>query len=224
MTPSDEQASVFALRGVAGHRFRLPDSEFMPGQTARITCASQDERLWVWKTLTGVSPPVKGNLIIRGRSLYRASAAERPALLREIGWVPQDGGLVSNLKTWENLILPVSYHKGTAAAELEEEVTRLFARLAVTGPALRALMSCLPDRLHPLEQRWIATVRAMLMRPDIIVYDAPFSGVERDHAQTLLRLITDFHRENPARVSVFLLPNEPFSERVPADVTYAVES
>jgi phospholipid/cholesterol/gamma-HCH transport system ATP-binding protein len=223
MTKSSPQA-VLSLQDVAGERFRVGDCGIERGQTARFMCSSQDERHWIWSTLTGVRAPEHGTVRVLGGALYKTGAHDMLALLGRVGWVPQDGGLISNLKAWENLILPVSYHKGRTAAQVEQDVVRIFSELEVSTDRLSGMMGRLPDRLSLLERRWIATARAMLMQPDIMVYDAPFSGVERADATRLLNAIMKFHGASSTHTSVFLLPNETFSDRVPSDVTITLEN
>ena len=212
------------LKDVASVSFRVPLCEALPGQVLRFTCAVQEEREQLWNLLTGLQSPRRGHVRLVGQDLYALGEHERLVLFQRVGVVSHDGGLISNLKVWENIVLPLWYHRGTAAPEIEQRVVALFRELGLEDEALLGLMRRLPDQLSAVERRWVATVRAMLMEPDIMFYDAPFIGVEREAAARLLRLMVQFHRAHAERVSVFLLPDEPFSERVPADTTIALES
>ena len=63
--------------------------------------------------LTGRLPPASGRLCLLGEDLYAAPREKALALFREVGIVREGGGLVSNLRAWENILLPVSYHAGS---------------------------------------------------------------------------------------------------------------
>jgi len=191
----------------------------LPGQILRFICSVQEEREQLWRVLTAAEAPRRGGVQIAGRDPFALGERERLGLFQRIGTVAHDGGLIGNLRAWENVLLPASYHRTRGIAEIEAGVVALFGEFGVEGESLRGLMRRLPDRLSPIERRWVAIARAITMEPDIIIYDAPFTGVEREAAARMLRALLQFHRERADRVSVFLLPEESFSERVPADLT-----
>ncbi len=217
-------APTLQLDKLAAPSFGALSCAIAPGEIVRFTCAVQEEREQLWALLTASQLPRRGHVQLMGQNLFALSVREQLALFQRVGAVPQDGGLVSNLKAWENIVLPVGYHRGVDPSMVEDKVVAIFRELGLDNNAMRGLMRRLPDQLSLLERRWVAVARAMLMEPDIMIYDAPFTGVEREAAARLLRLMIAFHRARPERVSVFLLPDEPFSERVPADTTIALES
>jgi phospholipid/cholesterol/gamma-HCH transport system ATP-binding protein len=211
------------LEKVATQTFRDLSCRVSAGQRVRFMCAVHEQREELWRVLTGTSPR-SGQVALAQRDLSALTQQERFALLQQIGTVPHDGGLISNLKAWENVVLPVWYHRGTKAIEIERPVAAIFRDLGLDGDAVRDLMRRLPDQLNLTERRWVAIARAMIMDPHIMIYDAPFTGVEREAATRMLKVMLDFHRARADRVSLFLLPDEPFSERVPTDITVALES
>ena len=224
MSGAPAPIATLQVDDVAAATFHALSCDIMAGQVARFTCAVQAQREELWALLTGLQRPRHGRISWAGQDLYALPGRERLRLFQRVGAVPHDGGLISNLRAWENIVLPVWYHRGIDVSRAEAEIVRIFRELGLENESIRRLMRCLPDPLSAGERRWVAIARAMLMEPDIMVYDAPFTGVERDAAARLLRLIVQFHRARTERVSVFLLPDESFSERVPADITIALET
>ncbi len=216
-------ASILQFDGVATEAIPPFSGAVPAGATARVVCALHESHRELATVLSGLQPPRLGRLRVFGDDMYRLSSSARLALFQRIAVVPRDGGFISNLKVWENVALPAWYHRAAPIAEIEARMTALFGELEIGGSALRALMAKLPDQLTVYEQRAAAFVRAMAMEPDIIVYDAVFAGLDRQAAGRLLRSVQTFHGASANRVSLLLLPDEPFSERVPAEVTITPE-
>ena len=119
MTPTTKPSApelAMQLGAVAGSSFRALSSDIAPGCVVRFTCVVEAQRHQLWSMLTGSTPPQRGQMYMFGQDFFAASEHERLALCRRVGVVPYDGGLISNLKAWENIVLPVSYHRGTSVA------------------------------------------------------------------------------------------------------------
>ena len=147
---------------------------------------------------------------------YRVIAA-RPELktellrrLREsapLAVVAPRGGLIGNLKVWENLVLPVQYHAGAFAAPLralEARAGRLFRALGVAQERFVELCGLLPERLTEYERRLAAFVRGVLAEPEIMVYDGLFDGIARNEAHKAARFDPLFLRHFPFRTAVYV--------------------
>jgi phospholipid/cholesterol/gamma-HCH transport system ATP-binding protein len=88
---------------------------FESGGTAKILFDSEDRKNILFGLLAGLQRPEAGRILFFGEDLFAHEENERLALFRRIGVVPAHGGLISNLKAWENLLLPAWYHRGLTA-------------------------------------------------------------------------------------------------------------
>lgn len=193
--------------------------EVAAGQSCRLTLASHDIKHELFALLAGHAPPERGRVRLLGADVYALAEPQRIRLYRRVGLVPEQGGLISNLKAWENILLPAWYHRGLDAAAAEPRVAALLREVWPEGGDLRELMGKLPDRLSALERRLVALVRALLPEPDLLVYDFLTAGLESGAAGRLLTLTRRFHGEKTGRVSVYLCPDDAASEKIRADVT-----
>ena len=208
---------------IGGKSFRALSGAVAPGQVARVTYVVQEQCDELWDVLTGLRAPRRGRLRYTGTDVYALPPPRRLETMQHIGVLSSGGGLISNLKVWENVVLPTWYHRDAPLDTLEQPVAALLRELGVDDKDMRELMTRLPEQLHDGERTVVGLVRALLMQPDIMIYSAPFSGMERDMATRLLRVITDYQRGAGQRAALMLLPDEPFSQRVPADVTLTLE-
>jgi hypothetical protein len=127
------------------------------------------------------------------------------------------GGLIGNLKVWENLVLPVQYQEAThraaphatPLATLEARAERLFRALGVARERFVELCALLPERLTEFERRLTAFVRGMLAEPEIMIYDGLFDGLPRPEAQKAARFDPLFRRHFPFRTALYVDSHDP---------------
>jgi predicted ABC-type transport system involved in lysophospholipase L1 biosynthesis ATPase subunit len=193
--------------------------EIQRGGTAKILFDSEDRKNLLFGLLAGLQHPESGRILFFGEDLFAHAENERLALFRRIGVVPADGGMISNLKAWENLLLPAWYHRGLTAEQAERPVAEIFERLEPGEDGLKLRMGELPGELSLYERRVVALTRAMLMEPDILIYDFTFAGMDRDAAQQMMKLTGEFHGRKDGRVSLYLCPDDAVSARLAADNT-----
>lgn len=189
------------------------------GETVKILFDSADQKNPLSAALAGLRRPDAGHIILLDQDIYELREKDRLPVFARVGVVPEYGGLISNLKAWENLVLPAWYHHGRAAPEFEREVVTLFRRLGYDEDGLRQRMGRLPDQLTLPDRRAVALARSMLMEPEVLIYDFIFAGLERDAAERMLQLTREFHGARPGRISLYLCPDDAISARLPADRT-----
>ena len=139
------------------------------------------------------------------------SESQRAALLKALGdqsgviIVPHNGGLISNLRVWENIILPVQYHGVEFAGNIEDNVAQLLGECGLQDEtAASELLLKLPDQLSLYEKRLVSFVRAMLMSPELIIYDSMNEGLSRKEMVRITKFDKVFRLYFPFRTSVLV--------------------
>lgn len=89
-----------------------------------------------------------------------------------VAWVAGNGSLISNLRIWENVTLPLWYHDRRDAAETEQSVTRWLGVLGLEQEAFAEFMAAQPYRIEPRQRKLAGLLRALLQMPDVLVVDA----------------------------------------------------
>lgn len=119
--------------------------------------------------------------------------------------VPHNGGLISNLRVWENIVLPVQYHGIEVAGKLEDNVAQLLVKCGMEDEAaLSDLLLKLPDQLSLYEKRLVGFVRAMLMSPELLIYDSLNEGLSRKELVRAAKFDKVFRLYFPFRTSVLV--------------------
>ena len=118
--------------------------------------------------------------------------------------VSQNGGLIGDLSVRENLSLPSSYHDNRSSlANLERDALELLGACDMSESAAQWMCST-PASLSQIDRRLVAYVRALLSRPEILVFDHVFEGLTRSEVDRVLNWREVFHRNFPFRTLIFV--------------------
>jgi hypothetical protein len=89
---------------------------------------------------------------------------------------PQRGSLLSNITVYENLWLPLAWHRPLSSHRLERKLTALIESLPGETPFNildeDSFLSAYPDDLTTHQYCWAVLLRAALLRPRCLVIDA----------------------------------------------------
>ncbi len=145
----------------------------------------------------GLDRPDAGAVLLEGVRVDRLSERDRTLLRRRrIGFVFQSFDLLPTLTVLENLLLPLELERRARPADRE----RARGLLAEVGLLERA--DTFPDRLSGGEQQRVALARALVHEPAVILADEPTGNLDRDNADTVLRLLAKLVKERGATLLV----------------------
>jgi phospholipid/cholesterol/gamma-HCH transport system ATP-binding protein len=199
---------MITLEDVATEEFGSIWIEVKEGSLCKIITQSEHEKQSFLDTILAFKKPAKGRVLLFDVDIYAANEKALNEVFHRIGMVWKDGGLISNLKVWENIVLPVWYHKGKLPDDAEQKVADLFQEMGIDKSRLLKIMGILPGLLPAYEKKLICMVRSMLMEPDLMIYDAIFEGINIEMAERLTKLTTQFHTKKPGRTSIYISADE----------------
>lgn len=122
-----------------------------------------------------VRPDPDARLVMLGVDVDGLQASGRAALRDRIAFLPADGGLLSSLNAWENIVLPVGFHSPRRLPEVTDQVYGMLAGLGADPPALLAK---LPERMSLYEKKLTGYVRIALERPELLIAEDPQGGLD----------------------------------------------
>src|SRR4051812_16736408 len=124
-------------------------------------------------TIAGVLPPAAGSYLVFGSELTAGYEHEKLAPRLRIGTIFDGGRLLHHLSVAENIALPVRYHQNEP---LEQITGRVEALLEFIGMSDQAAF--LPGSVSRNWQQRIGLARAMVLNPDILLFDTPLIGLD----------------------------------------------
>ncbi|MDP2167075.1 MAG: ATP-binding cassette domain-containing protein [Thermodesulfovibrionales bacterium] len=181
--------------------------EIRPCAACKIITGSNEDKALLLNAILGLQRPEGGKVFLFGKEIYSISDSDCIKLYRMVGVAPERGGLISNLKVWENIVLPLQYHTGKIPADADGKAAGIFKEIGIERSELEELTGRLPGPLPVNEKRLIGLVRAMLMEPELMIYDSLFEGLSPELAGRLARLTGRFHAGRQGRASVYLSAN-----------------
>lgn len=88
-----------------------------------------------------------------------------------VATLDQAATLISNLRVWENLILPVWKREGGRYADFEDAVVALFDLAGVTQDERTALVARLPAMLDRTDRRLVMLLRSVFIAPECVIIE-----------------------------------------------------
>jgi ABC-type transporter Mla maintaining outer membrane lipid asymmetry ATPase subunit MlaF len=169
------------------------------GTLAAVITEQQEESDLFVRLLLGLAHPLTGAVSVLGEKVGDLPPSALLELRTRVAVVYPTGGLISNLKVWENLTLPLAYHSGDSPSVIEERGEAMLRRVGYGGSLLE-----LPGHLTTYQKRSIGIARAMLMEPRLIAYNSVLSGLNETEERAIIDVALAFHREGEGRTSLFV--------------------
>jgi phospholipid/cholesterol/gamma-HCH transport system ATP-binding protein len=136
------------------------------------------------RLITGQIFADSGKVIVLGCDVEQAKSAEIYALRKRMGMLFQNGALLTDMSVFENVAFPVREH-----TDLPEPLIRRLVLAKLQAVGLRGAAELMPTELSGGMARRVALARAIVMDPEILIYDEPFVGLDPISLGVILRLI-----------------------------------
>ena len=126
----------------------------------------------------------RGSVRAFGSEVAQLSVPQVYALRRRMGMLFQNGALLTDLSVFENVAFPVREH-----TDLPEPLVQKLVLTKLQAVGLRGAAQLMPAELSGGMARRVALARAIVMDPEVLIYDEPFVGLDPISLGFILRLI-----------------------------------
>lgn len=163
------------------------------GEICVLKTAGKEEKVAIMELALGEKAAADGAILFRGKPLEAAAPGT-------IGWIPANGGLIGNLKAWENITLPLWYHGKRILAAAEKEVERWLLVLEPDRHEWTDFMASSSARLITQERKLAGLLRGLVLAPQLLVVDAAlFDNVDQASCRSWIAALEMFVREIEGR-------------------------
>jgi len=128
--------------------------------------------------------PERGSILFNGMDVTRLRRQELFELRERMGMLFQSGALFTDLTVYENVAFPLRLH-----TDLPESMIRDLVLMKLHAVGLRGARDLMPAELSGGMARRAALARAIILDPELIMYDEPFVGQDPIFAGVLRDLI-----------------------------------
>jgi phospholipid/cholesterol/gamma-HCH transport system ATP-binding protein len=164
--------------------FKGLDIKVRKGRITAFMGPSGTGKTTLLRLITGQIAPASGNVVVWGQDLSTLGRSEIYALRKRMGMLFQNGALLTDLDVYENVAFPLREH-----TDLPEPLIRTLVLTKLHAVGLRGAAYLMPAELSGGMARRVALARAIVMDPEILIYDEPFVGLDPISLGVILRLI-----------------------------------
>jgi phospholipid/cholesterol/gamma-HCH transport system ATP-binding protein len=154
-----------------------------PTETKVLIGESGSGKTLILKLAAGLIQPDSGTVHMLGRDLSLLSEKELLAFRRNIGFVFQEGALFDSLTVADN----VAYCLREEHVDEDEIEPRV--RESLRFVEMEDTLEKLPSELSGGMRRRVSIARALVSRPQVVLYDSPTAGLDPVTSQTIITLI-----------------------------------
>ncbi|HEY9279173.1 MAG TPA: ATP-binding cassette domain-containing protein [Eoetvoesiella sp.] len=162
------------------------DIEVRRGQVVAMMGGSGSGKTTLLRAATGQILAQKGNIHVFGQDIAKTSHEGLLDLRQRMGVLFQQGALFTDLNVFENVAFPLREHTQVSESQVIE---RVLDKLDAVG--LRAAAHLKISEISGGMARRVALARAIVLEPELILYDEPFAGLDPISLGITARLIRD---------------------------------
>ncbi len=160
------------------------DMQVLRGQVTAVMGPSGTGKTTLLRLITGQATADSGSIDVAGVAVVGASRSQVYALRQRMGMLFQNGALLTDISVFENVAFPLREH-----TRLPERLIRHLVLTKLQAVGLRGAAGLMPAELSGGMARRVALARAIVMDPQILLYDEPFVGLDPISMGVILRLI-----------------------------------
>ncbi|RYX97084.1 MAG: ABC transporter ATP-binding protein [Comamonadaceae bacterium] len=177
---------TFGYPGSKGDRVILNDVTLsVPrGKVTALMGASGGGKTTVLRLIGGQQRANAGEVLLNGRDVGKFNQKDLYAARRRMGMLFQFGALFTDLSVFDNVAFPLREH-----TSLTETLVRDIVLMKLDAVGLRGARDLMPSEVSGGMARRVALARAMVLDPELMMYDEPFSGLDPISLGTAAKLI-----------------------------------
>jgi phospholipid/cholesterol/gamma-HCH transport system ATP-binding protein len=164
-----------------------------PGEVSALLGPSGTGKSVFLKTLIGLLKPDKGSIIIKDVDIARCSEHQLYETRKLFGVLFQDGALFGSMNLFDNIAFPLREHTKKSEREIKDIVTEKLEMVGLSGTEKK-----LPGEISGGMRKRAGLARALVLEPEIVLFDEPDSGLDPVRVAYLNQLIIDINAQTDA--------------------------
>ena len=214
---SDNLIEIRDLDYARGHRqiFKNLNISIARGEVTAIMGPSGTGKTTLLRLITRQLIPDRGTILVDGVDIASLNLKGLYKMRRRFGMLFQNGALLTDINVFENVAFPLREH-----TQLPNRLIRHIVLTKLHAVGLRGAADMMPTELSGGMARRVALARAMVMDPDILIYDEPFVGLDPISMGVIVRLVRKMN--DALGISSILVSHDVQEVSTVADCSYLI--
>lgn len=145
------------------------------------------------KTLIGLLKPENGSIVIDGKDITKVKEKELYEVRKLFGVLFQDGALFGSQNLYDNIAFPLREHTKKSEKQIRDIVMDKLEIVGLSGTERK-----LPGEISGGMRKRAGLARALVLNPEILLFDEPDSGLDPVRTAYLNQLIVDLNAQTKA--------------------------
>jgi phospholipid/cholesterol/gamma-HCH transport system ATP-binding protein len=162
------------------------DLDIEDGKTTVIIGRSGGGKSVLLKHMIGLLRPERGQILIDGTDITKLNDRALNEIRKKFGMLFQEAALFDSMTVGENVAFPLREHTTMKEKEIRETVADRLRSVGLTGVEEK-----MPSELSGGMRKRVGLARAIALRPQIVLFDEPTTGLDPVMTEAINRLILD---------------------------------
>ncbi|HRO66989.1 MAG TPA: ABC transporter ATP-binding protein [Pseudobdellovibrionaceae bacterium] len=151
----------------------------------------------ILRSLIGLERPDSGKIVIDGTEVTALKERDLVEIRKKVAYVFQGGALFDSMTVFENLAYPLREHTKLSESEIRRKILHQLEEFGLGGNE-----NLLPASLSGGMQKRVGLARAMMMSPEVVLYDEPTAGLDPYNTKKIQEHILDLKRRGVTSILV----------------------
>lgn len=169
---------------------RSVDLDVRRGEVLVILGGSGTGKSVSLRQMNGLDHPDEGRVLVEGLDITDLPEEELVPVRRKVGMLFQGGALFDSMSVFENVAFALREHTPMTEEEIAARVHEVLSFVNL-GPDVCGL---LPSSLSGGMKKRVSLARTVSLKPDVLLYDEPTTGLDPVTSMTINRLIVDLNK------------------------------
>lgn len=173
------------------------DLKIFKGECLGLIGGSGAGKSVLLRSLIGLEKPDSGRVIVEKTDITKLRERDLVPIRTKVAYAFQGGALFDSMTVFDNLAYPLREHTSLSPAQIQDRILKLLAEFGLAGNE-----KLFPANLSGGMQKRVGLARAIIMDPEIILYDEPTAGLDPYNTQKIQDMILNLKKKGKTGVLV----------------------
>lgn len=203
----DQHQTILELKGItksfgSNHVHRGLNLQLRKGESLGLLGGSGTGKSLLLRSIIGLEFIDRGEILFKGQRIDQLTEDQYAPYRIKISYSFQSGALFDSLNVFDNIAYPLFEHTKLTLNQVEDKVKTVLKLIDLEGKE-----ELMPSDLSGGMQKRVGMARAMIMNPEVILYDEPTAGLDPANTQNVVKILKEL--KNMGHASIFVTHDIP---------------